>query len=86
MNLHPKAIDMLISFREEIKLWRQDDAGNGHSYIRRTAPIELPDRNSPQPPPETTEDRFEVVKSEMATDFIMLESLSYALRKHGVAE
>ena len=82
MNLHPKAIDMLIDFREEAKRWRQDDAGNGHSYIRRTEPLEP----FTDPPGDSVQERFEVVKTEMATDFIMLESLSYALRKHGVAE
>lgn len=83
MNLHSKAIDMLIDFREEAKRWRQDEAGNGHSYIRRTEPL---DESTVNPPGDSVKERVEVVKTEMATDFIMLESLSYALRKHGVAE
>lgn len=83
MNLHPLAIDMLIDFRDEAKRWRQEDAGNGHSYIRRTEPLEL---SAATPPGDSVQERLEVVQTVMATDFIMLESLSYALRKHGVAE
>lgn len=83
MNLHPLAIDLMITIRDEAKEWTQfPDAVLGYTVIRRMASHD----DDPGDANQTSSVRMERVKNEMASDFIMLEAISAALRKHGVAE
>lgn len=84
MNLHPLAIDLMITIRDEAKEWIQipDNTQPGYTVIRRAATYGSGSDDAKQ----TETVRMERVKNEMASDFIMLEAISAALRKHGVAE
>lgn len=83
MNLHPLAIDLMITIRDEAKEWAQfPDAVPGYTVIRR---MDSHDEGRSEDN-SVSSVRMERVKNEMASDFIMLEAISAALRKHGVAE